>query len=129
VPDVSEPPGQPRIEFEPHADPALEAGVYANGLAIWHTMHEFTFDFFVSSQPPQEGRTSEGEVVIRAPHRLVARVRVPPTSVFDIIRTINQNLTLYEQKFGQIRTPGPDAPLYPPDDTGGEVQGPPGTES
>jgi hypothetical protein len=115
---VSEPPGQPRIEFEPHADPALEAGSYANGLAIWHTLHEFTFDFFVSSQPPAEARTADGEVVIRAPHRLVARVRVPPTSVFDIIRTISQNLALYEQKFGPIRTPGVEAPLYPPEEPG-----------
>ena len=103
---MSEPPGQPRIEFEPHADPALEAGCYANGLAIWHTIHEFTFDFFVSSQPPSEARTADGEMVIRAPHRLVARVRIPPTSVFDIIRTVSQNLALYEQKFGPIRTPG-----------------------
>jgi hypothetical protein len=113
---VSEPPGQPRIEFEPHADPALEAGSYANGLAIWHTLHEFTFDFFVSSQPPSEARTADGEMVIRAPHRLVARVRIPPTAVFDIIRTISQNLALYEQKFGPIRTPGAEAPLYPPEE-------------
>ena len=117
---MSEPPAGPRIEFEPHSDPALEAGVYANGLAIWHTLHEFTFDFFVSSQPPAEARTAEGEVVIRAPHRQVARVRVPPTSVFDIIRTISQNLALYEQKFGPIRTPSTEVPLYPPEDPGGE---------
>ena len=45
-------------------------------------------------------------MVIRAPHRLVARVRIPPTSVLDIIRTISQNLALYEQKFGPIRAPG-----------------------
>src|SRR5215467_6799212 len=100
----------------------MEAGCYANGLAIWHTMHEFTFDFFVSSQPPAEARTADGEVVIRAPHRLVARIRIPPTSVFDIIRTISQNLSLYEQKFGSIRDPGPDAPLYPPDAPGGPPQ-------
>ena len=108
---MSEPPAGPRIEFEPHADPALEAGDYANGLAIWHTLHEFTFDFFVSSQPPAEVTTPEGEKVIRAPHRLVARIRVPPTSVFDIIRTVSQNLSLYEQKFGPIRTPSSDTPL------------------
>jgi hypothetical protein len=57
-------------------------------------------------------------VVIRAPHRLVARVRVPPTSLFDIIRTISQNLAMYEQKFGPIRTPGTDALLYPPEEPG-----------
>ncbi len=104
----------------------MEAGAYANGLAIWHTMHEFTFDFFVSSQPPQEIRTQEGERVIRAPHRLVARVRVPPSAVFDIIRTVNENLTLYEHMFGQIRTPGPETPLYPPPDAGGGDAGPSG---
>lgn len=119
---MSEPPGQPRIEFESHADPTLEAGSYANGLAIWHTPHEFTFDFFVSSQPPTEARTETGEVVIRAPHRLVARVRIPPTSVFDIIRTISQNLALYEQKFGPIRTPGAEPPLYPPEEPGPETR-------
>jgi hypothetical protein len=59
--------------------------------------------------------------VIRAPHRLVARVRVPPTSVFDIIRTISQNLAMYEQKFGPIRTPGGGAPLYPPEEPGSEA--------
>ena len=117
---MSESPAQPRIEFEPHADPALEAGAYASGLAIWHTLHEFTFDFFVSSQPPSEAETAEGEKVIRARHRLVARIRVPPTSVFDIIRTISQNLALYEQKFGPIRTPTSDTPLYPPEEPGGE---------
>ena len=120
---MSDPPLNPRIALESHADPSLEAGVYANGLAIWHTPHEFTFDFLVSSQPPQQAQTDEGETVIHAPQRLVARVRVPPTAVFDIIRTINQNLTMYEQKFGQIRQPGQQRPLFPPDDQSGNEGG------
>jgi hypothetical protein len=112
--DVTEP-AKPKMAFETHADPAQEAGAYANALAIWHTGHEFTFDFLVNSEPPQSTRTEDGDEVIRAPHRLVARIRVPPTAVFDIIRTINQNLTLYEQRFGQIRLPGSEPPLYPPE--------------
>ena len=106
------------MAFETHADPALEAGSYANALAIWHTGHEFTFDFLVSSAPVQAARSDQGEEVIRAPHRLVARLRIPPTAVFDMIRTINENLTMYEQRFGQIRRPGSDAQLYPPEDPG-----------
>jgi len=47
--------------------------------------------------------------------------------VFDIIRTISQNLALYEQKFGPIRTPGAEAPLYPPEEPG-NPPGVPGTE-
>jgi hypothetical protein len=115
---MSDPPAKPRMAFETHADPALEAGSYANALAIWHTGHEFTFDFLVSSAPVQAARSDQGEEVIRAPHRLVARLRIPPTAVFDMIRTINENLTMYEQRFGQIRRPGSDAPLYPPEDPG-----------
>src|SRR5260370_33149366 len=98
-------PTNPRMSFETHADPDLQAGSYANALAIWHTAHEVTFDFLVSSEPPQQARTSGGEDVIRAPHLLVARIRIPPTAVFAIIRTVNQNLTRYEQRFGHIRHP------------------------
>jgi hypothetical protein len=97
----------------------MEAGSYANALAIWHTPHEFTFDFLVSSAPPQPAKNERGEDVIRAPHRVVARVRIPPTAVFDIIRTINENLTMYEQRFGAIRAPSSQNPLYPPDSPGG----------
>ena len=48
--------------FETRAEPEQEAGCYANALAIWHTGHEFTFDFLVSSEPrsrpgPRKART------------------------------------------------------------------------
>ena len=49
--EVNDPPAKPRMAFETHAEPAQEAGCYANALAIWHTGHEFTFDFLVSSEP------------------------------------------------------------------------------
>jgi len=67
---------------EVQADPAMTGGVYANALAIWHTAHEFTLDFMVPSQPAQPAVTPEGQQVIRNPQRLVARVRVPPSTVF-----------------------------------------------
>lgn len=103
----------------------MTGGVYANALAVWHTAHEFTLDFAVHAEPPQPAQTDTGQTVIRAPHRLVARVRIPPTALFDIIRAINENMTHYESAFGQIRRPGPETPLYPPPglgDTGNEPQ-------
>jgi hypothetical protein len=33
------------------------------------------------------------------------------------------NLALYEQKFGPIRTPAAEAPLYPPEEPGAEPPG------
>ena len=37
------------------------------------------------------------------PCRIVARVKMPPTLAFDIIQTLNVNMTRYEEVFGEIR--------------------------
>lgn len=123
---MSSPPGPPhRVAFELHADPSVVGGVYANALAVWHTAHEFTLDFMVNSNPPQPAQTPEGETVISAPHQLMARVRIPPGAVFEIIRAINENMTNYERVFGPIRRPGEDTPLYPPPGLGNTGNEPP----
>ena len=92
----------------------MAGGVYANALGIWHTVHEFTLDFTVNSQPPQPTETPDGTRVVHVPHQFVARVRIPPGVVFDVIRAINENMTNYERVFGPIRRPGQEEPLYPP---------------
>jgi hypothetical protein len=107
------------VVFELHGEPGLAGGVYANALAVWHTEHEFTLDFMVNAQPPQPATMPDGETVIRVQRQLVARVRIPPGVVFEVIRAINENMTNYEQVFGQIRRPGQEAPMYPPHDRGG----------
>jgi hypothetical protein len=43
---------------------------------------------------------------IRVPCRVVARVKLPVTVVFDLIRAVNENMTRYEQAFGEIQRPG-----------------------
>lgn len=101
----------------------MAGGVYANTLSIWHTAHEFTLDFAVNSQPPQPAQTEDGMTVLRVPAQLVARVRIPPGAVFDVLRAINENMTNYERAYGPIHRPGQEAPLYPPTalgDTGTE---------
>ncbi|PZS25355.1 MAG: DUF3467 domain-containing protein [Pseudonocardiales bacterium] len=81
-----------------------EAGVYANLLAVWHTQDEFTFDFAVK-QPAQMGESEDGTPVVHVPARVVTRVRVPPGQVFEILKALNENMTHYEQAFGEIRRP------------------------
>jgi hypothetical protein len=39
------------------------------------------------------------------PCRVVSRVRIPVTLIFDLIRTLNDNMTVYENVFGEIRPP------------------------
>lgn len=72
----------------------LIGGVYANGLAVWHSPHEFTLDFCVS------GDSESGAEYVG-----VARVRIPLTMIFEVIRRLNEGMTDYEQRYGEILPP------------------------
>ncbi len=90
--------GQLTLDFYIPDD--LEPGAYANALAAWHTEHEFTLDFAAVQRP----RVNEdGEVVLT--YRVMTRVKLPATMIFDIIRELNRDMTEYEQEFGEIRRP------------------------
>lgn len=96
---------EPTLEYRVSDD--IEGGLYANSVTIWHTGHEFTFDF-ASSLPPRQDE--DGEVTV--PFKVVARVKVPVSMIFDLLQAINSNMTTYEETFGPISgtsgpTPGP----------------------
>jgi hypothetical protein len=74
-------------------------GAYANLVGVWHTPHEFAIDFCVVQPFLPNGPEA----------RVVSRVRIPPTIVFDLLRTLNQNLTQYEETYGEIKRPESDA--------------------
>lgn len=96
-------------QFEFRIDPEIEGGTYANFVVVWHTAHEFTLDF--AATLPAENR-DEGVVV---PARVVTRVKLPVSVVFDLLQAINDNMSKYESAFGAIRRPGEDAPYFPDD--------------
>ncbi len=89
---------QPPLHFEFTVADTLSAGTYANFLGVWHTAHEFTLDFAVT-QPPSPAQTPDGQMVTRVPCQVVARVKVPPTVLFDFLRTLNENLDQWERAF------------------------------
>jgi hypothetical protein len=95
---------QPPQFLDMAVPPDQEVGVYANLLAIWHTQDEFTFDFAVK-QPSQMRESDDGAPIVHVPARVVTRVRVPPGQVFEILKALNENMTHYEQAFGEIRRP------------------------
>jgi hypothetical protein len=70
-------------------------GAYANAFHVWHTEHEFTLDFGVS-QPAE-----------LAPVHAVARIRLPTTLLFDVLKMLNDDLAVYEKKWGEIPSPHP----------------------
>ena len=83
----------------------LQGGVYANMAAVWHTPYEFTLDFAVL-QPPMAD--DEGNQVV--PARVVARVKFPPSQIFQLLQAINGNMTAYEEQFGAITDPSAQQP-------------------
>jgi hypothetical protein len=106
---------QPEFVFQVPDD--LAAGVYSNTTRVWHTGMEFTLDFAVM-QIAKSVTFEDGErekVVI--PARVVARVRIPPPMLLELMKTLSTNEKIYEDQFGPIHKPGRSSmepPLYPP---------------
>ena len=89
------------LEFEIPSE--LEGGVYANTLGAWHSPHEFTLDFGVMHRlESSDASDSMPETPLA---RVVVRVRIPVTLAFEFIREMNESLTHYEQRYGEIRRP------------------------
>ena len=83
----------------------VQGGVYANMAGVWHTPYEFTLDFAVLQPPVAD---ADGNAVV--PARVVARVKFPPSQIFQLLQAINSNMTMYEQQYGAIAEPGSQPP-------------------
>ena len=82
------------------ADSVSPGGAYANLAVVWHTEHEFTIDFATLPVNPAESQNDD------TPGVVVARVKVPPSVIFNIARAISESVDQYEQQHGQL-TPLP----------------------
>ena len=90
------------IELKIDVPPDLEGGTYANVLNVWHTAYEFTLDFGVMQQV---GEPEDPDAALQVPVRVVSRVRIPVTLLFQVLKALNTNMTGYESTFGPIREP------------------------
>ncbi|HEV8251156.1 MAG TPA: DUF3467 domain-containing protein [Gaiellaceae bacterium] len=95
-------PGQ-RQEIQMVVPPDKEAGVYSNFLGVWHSAYEFTLDF-CATQPARPSDDDPGRMVM--PCLVVSRIKIPVTLIFDVVRALNENMTRYEETFGEIKRPG-----------------------
>jgi Protein of unknown function (DUF3467) len=62
---------------------------------VWHTPFEFTLDFF-AIQPVDQESPDVGQLLV------TSRVKSPPTVIFDLLKALNENMTKYEKRFGEI---------------------------
>ncbi len=86
--DSPKPANQPRLSLGPE----VSLGQYANFVSIAHTFSEVLLDF---------ARTLPG----RSDIPVVARLIVSPFHARQLLRALEQNLRLYEQKYGPIPDP------------------------
>jgi Protein of unknown function (DUF3467) len=80
--------------------PDLEAGVYADFVSVWHQPASFVLDFSVNTAPPQLMEDERGEKFIARPARVVSRVRIPPSQVFEIMKALENQLSAWEREHG-----------------------------
>ena len=91
----------PQTEFEIQIPPEIEPGMYANFLSVWHTPYEFTLDF-AATQPSRQDEDG-----VHVPCRVVARLRIPPAVLLDVLAALNENVSRYQGSFGEIQRPTP----------------------
>jgi hypothetical protein len=84
--------------------PETEVGVYADFVAVWHQPSSFILDFLLYTRPPQLGQDETGNNVIDQTARLAARVRIPPAQVFEIMKALEQQLSMWERETGSPST-------------------------
>ncbi len=84
---------------------AVVPGVFADVVGVWHTPEVFVLDFSSFVEPPRLEPGEAGQPVVVQRAQVVARVRVPPAQIFEIMRALEQQLTAWEAE-----NPGHGAP-------------------
>lgn len=103
---MNDQPLEQRVEIS--VPPEAEVGVFAGFASVWRAQDSFVLDFATEVRPPEvvveEGRPDVPYVHV--PARVVARVRIPPGQVWELMKALEQNLSAYERERG---TPGSHA--------------------
>ena len=107
---LEQPNGDARNEVRPTRFPIRvpdehEGGTYANFVNVWSTAFEFTLDFCATQPPvpPEDVEDPDDPDII--PCTVVSRVRIPATLIYQLFRTLDENLDRYEKAWGEIREP------------------------
>lgn len=97
-------------QIEMNIPPEAATGVFADFVGVWHTKSVFVLDFSAFIQPPElRDHPDKDEKVIVAKAQVVARVRIPPEQVFEIMKALEQHLSAWEREMG--KPPPTEGPL------------------
>ncbi|NEE02685.1 DUF3467 domain-containing protein [Phytoactinopolyspora halotolerans] len=90
-----------RREYDIDIPSEVEPGTYADFASIWHTPDAFVLDFAVVKRPPKSVVSDDGERVTKVPTRVVSRVRIPPSQVFEIMKGLEKQLSMWERSYSK----------------------------
>lgn len=96
---MTDQPREHRVEIT--VPPDHEVGVYAGFASVWRTQDSFVIDFSTEVRPPEVTQDTEsGTTYVHVPARVVSRVRIPPGQVWELMKSLEQNLSAYERESG-----------------------------
>ena len=81
----------PRIELA--LPPDQVGGVFADFVRAWHTRDCFILDYSAYVEPPTHDDASD-DIVQKS--TVVARVRIPPAQVFELMKALELQLSAWE---------------------------------
>jgi hypothetical protein len=80
--------------------PDAEEGHYADFASIWHNRDAFIIDFVALVKPPHPGEDDQGGQQIQVDCRVVSRVRLPASQVFEVMKALEKQLSAWEAETG-----------------------------
>ena len=86
---MSSPEQPPPQQAQIHIPEDRLEGSYADFVSVWHSKDVFVLDFAVLSQPTTPQQLTS---------RVVSRVRIPPSQVFEIMKALEQQLSAWEKE-------------------------------
>ncbi|WP_170177902.1 DUF3467 domain-containing protein [Thermomonospora umbrina] len=99
---MTDQPLEQRVEITVPED--AEVGVYAGFASVWRTQESFVLDFATEVRPPEVAQDPDsGSRYVHVPARVVARVRIPPGQVWELMKALEKNLSAYERDAGARR--------------------------
>lgn len=99
---MTEQPQQPSRRFDIEVAPEVEPGVHADFASLWHTPDTFVLDFASLRRPPDLQEDADtGSRYLVMPTRIVARVKIPPGQVFELMKALENQLSQWERETGQ----------------------------
>jgi len=80
--------------------PDKVAGVHADFVSAWHTPDTFVLDFATLVQAAHPATDPDGNKFVQLDAQIVARVKIPPGQVFEIMKALEKQLSAWEKETG-----------------------------